>query len=193
MNNKTVYEVKSLTKKDSDSMVIGCRIPKDYFVTKGKGESDITIHAGSYHLALKDAGIEVCNIMRYSSILPGIAQQIEKPEKFTHGQVMETIMATCHSKKGKLCTAGIINGWLFNKKTNEKYGGLVCEHYGEITREEIERRLSASLEELYTNGFSKDYELKDINMFIESFKPKKKHGTALVAMCFTNYVVPIVN
>ncbi|MBN2212904.1 MAG: arginine decarboxylase, partial [Bacteroidales bacterium] len=44
-------------------MVVGNRIPKDYFITKGTGESDIAIHAGSYHLALKAAGIEMANIM----------------------------------------------------------------------------------------------------------------------------------
>jgi hypothetical protein len=37
--------------------VYACRIPKDYFETSGKGESDIAVHAGSYHLALKEAGI----------------------------------------------------------------------------------------------------------------------------------------
>ena len=64
------------------SILTGQRIPKDYFVTKGKGESDITVHAGSYHLALREAGIEMCNIMTYSSILPSIATEIERPEKF---------------------------------------------------------------------------------------------------------------
>lgn len=78
----------------SDSVTIGMRIPKDYFVTRGKGESDITIHAGSYHLALKDAKIEMCNIMTYSSIMPSIANKIERPKTLTHDAVMETINIT---------------------------------------------------------------------------------------------------
>ena len=49
-------------------LIIGNRIPKDYFITKGTGQSDLTVHAGSYHLALKEAGVEMCNIMTYSSI-----------------------------------------------------------------------------------------------------------------------------
>ncbi len=61
------------------NLVVGNRIPRDYFVTTGSGESDITVHAGSYHLALKSAGIEMANIMTYSSILPGIANEIPKP------------------------------------------------------------------------------------------------------------------
>src|SRR3989338_6402732 len=112
------------------SLTIGNRIPKDFFVTSGTGESDITIHAGSYHLALKDAGIEKCNIITYSSILPAIAQKVEKPGNLVHGSVMETIMATADSKKGKRATAGIIFGWLYNKITGEKYGGIVCEYHG---------------------------------------------------------------
>src|SRR3989344_5554440 len=110
----------------SCNLLIGQRIPKDYCVTKGKGESDICIHAGSYHLALKDAGIEKCNIMTYSSILPAIANRIERnSSELTHGAVMETITACSNCEKGKRATAGIIVGWLYNKMTGKKYGGLV--------------------------------------------------------------------
>jgi len=183
--------MKQILEVRSDSALIGNRIPKDYFVAKGHGQSDITVHAGSYHLALKAAGIEMCNIMTYSSILPAIATQIDAP-KLVHGSVMETIMAVAHSEKGKLCTAGIIYGWLYDKKTGKKYGGLVCEHNGEITEEEVTKRLMASLNELYANGYSDAYTLGDIKIMTESFKPKKKFGTALVALCFTSYAVPMI-
>jgi arginine decarboxylase len=178
--------------KDSNKILIGCRIPKDYFVTKGSGESDITIHAGSYHLALKEAGIEMCNIMTYSSIMPQIAKEVSKPKKLVHGQVVETIMAVAHSEKGKLATAGIIFGWLYERKTGKRFGGLVCEHNGEYTLKEIEKKLKDSLNELYTNGFSEEYELKETRIITESITPKKKFGTALVGICFVNYEVPII-
>ena len=74
---------------------LGCRIPKEYFETRGKGESDITVHAGSFHLALKDAGIEKYNIMTYSSILPGIATLLPQAPQLPHGCVVESIMSTC--------------------------------------------------------------------------------------------------
>ncbi len=169
--------------------LIGNRIPKDYFVTKGRGESDITVHAGSYHLALKDAGIEMCNIMTYSSILPAIATEIEKPE-LLHGSVMETIMAVAHANKGEMVSAGIIYGWLYDRETNEKYGGLVCEHNGNYTEDEITKLLKASINELYTNGFSERFDLRDINVISESITAEKQYGTALVALCFTSYVYP---
>ena len=73
---------------------IGNRIPQDFFVTSGVGESDITVHAGSFHLALREAGIERFNIMQYSSILPAIARETPRGSyNGMHGEVMETIMA----------------------------------------------------------------------------------------------------
>jgi arginine decarboxylase len=173
------------------SVVIGMRIPRDYFLTQGVGESDITVHAGSYHLALKDAGIEMCNIMTYSSIMPGIAREIPKPQ-LIHGSVMETIMAVAHGKRNQLATAGIIYGWLYDKKTGKKYGGLVCEHNGNYAEKEVEKRLRASINELYVNGFSEQYDLKDITILKQSLKIKKKYGTALAAICFVNHEVPVL-
>jgi len=169
------------------------RIPKDYFITKGRGESDITVHAGSYHLALKDAGIEMYNIMTYSSILPRIATRVERPAKTVHGAVMETIMAVSNAPKGKRATAGIIYGWLFDKRTKEKYGGLVCEYNGPLSEDEAREQLKQSLNELYENGYSDDYEMKDLTLISDSFTPKKKFGTVIVSLCFTSYLFPVID
>ena len=188
---RSISAARAQTLTQIQNVMIGCRIPKDYFVTKGKGESDIAVHAGSYHLALKDAGIERFNIMTYSSIMPGIATEIARPNDGVHGAVMETISAVATSPQGTRATASIIYGWLFDKKSGEKYGGLVCEQNGSYTKEEIETQLRSSLNELYVNGFSEKYDLKDIRITTETVLPKKKFGTALVAICFTNYVVPM--
>ncbi len=190
---KQVQKLLTMQRKNIvQNVLMGMRIPKDFFVTRGKGQSDIAVHAGSYHLALKDAGIEMCNIMTYSSILPGVAHRIEKPEHLEHGAVMETIMATHTSEKGVRATASIVYGWLFDKKTGKKYGGLVCEQHGSYTPEAIEQELRQSLNELYVNGFSEQFELKDITITTESFVPDKKFGTALVGLCFTNYIFPAI-
>ncbi|HRY82841.1 MAG TPA: pyruvoyl-dependent arginine decarboxylase [Candidatus Moranbacteria bacterium] len=173
-------------------IIIGSRIPKDYFITKGKGESDITIHAGSYHLALKEAGIEMCNIITYSSILPSIAKEVGRPKNLVHGSVMENISAVASAEKGKRVTAGIVFGWLYNKKTKKKFGGLVCEYNGNEKVSVAKESLYASLDELYTNGFSEEYELKKVKLITKSFIPKKRYGTAVVAICFLNYSCPII-
>ncbi|NTV29473.1 MAG: arginine decarboxylase [Candidatus Omnitrophica bacterium] len=179
--------------KQFQTLTIGTRIPRDYFVTKGAGECDITVHAGSFHLALRDAGVERYNIMTYSSIMPGIAREVKRPKDLVHGCVMETIMACANVEKGVRATAGIIYGWLFNRKTNQRYGGLVCEYNGSLTEEEAGRQLRASLQTLYRNGFDEDYELREERLTMKSFVPKKKYGTALVAICFTNYVYPVLS
>ena len=184
---------RTLVKTREKKFLVGNRIPKEYFITKGAGESNIAIHAGSYHLALKKAGIETCNIMTYSSIMPKNSKQIKQQKQFIHGEVMESIMAVAHSKKGKRATAGVIYGWLYDKKTKEKYGGLVCEHNGEYPLKEINQKLKESLNELYINGFDKKYDLKKIKIITKTIVPKKEFGTALVGICFVSYEIPIIN
>lgn len=172
--------------------VIGNRIPKDYFVTQGRGESDITIHAGSYHLALKQAGVEMCNHITYSSILPGIAQEVQRPDHLVHGSVMENISAVANAEQGQRATASIIFAWLYERKTGKKYGGLVCEYNGNGDPPMAEEQLRRSLQELYTHGFSEDYILEYPRVITESFIAEKKYGTALVAICFVNYLYPVI-
>lgn len=184
MEKKLLLNSKILEREKK--IILGNRVPKDFFVTSGVGESDITIHAGSFHLALKDAGIEKYNIINYSSILPAIANQIEKPQNLVHGSVMETIMACAHSTKGQLATAGLIWGWLFNRLTGEKYGGVVCEYNGHEDEKDAKEILEKSLLELY-DGFCDEFEIRNIDIIIRSFVPKKKYGTALVSICFVNH------
>jgi arginine decarboxylase len=173
-----------------NGFLIGNRIPQNYFVTKGTGESDIAVHAGSFHLALKSAGIEKANIMTYSSILPAIAQEIPKPQELIHGSVMESIMSVAHGSKNERISAGIIYGWLFDGE--KKYGGLVCENQGHYSIEQLEELLQDSLYELYHNGFS-HMTLKGIEIISDTFTPVKTYGTVLVSLCFTSYFYPVLS
>ncbi len=178
--------------KTSPKFVLGNRVPKDYFITSGVGESDITVHAGSYHVALRDAGIEKQNIMIYSSVLAPISRKIDRPKHLDFGSVMETIMACCHSTKGVRATAGVVYGWLYDKMTGEKAGGIVCEYSDHGTEEDAKKTLLASLNELYDADIKQKYNLKDMELYVKSFIPKKKHGTALVSLCFVNHEVPVL-
>ena len=176
----------------SNGILIGNRIPRDFFITTGCGESDISVHAGSYHLALKNAGIEKANIVTYSSVLPSIANQIENPDEIVFGSVMETIMAVAHGKKNEVLSAGIKFGWLYHRVTGEKFGGLVCEHSGNCSEDELEKVLSASLLELVENGFEDEYVLKEEKLIKKSFIPHKLYGTVIVSLCFINYLYPTI-
>lgn len=174
--------------------MVGCRIPKDYFISKGKGSSDIAYHAGAYHLMLKECGIEMMNIMTYSSILPKIANKIEKPDYIEHGCVGECIMSTTSGKKNELISTGIIYGWLYDKITGEKFGGLVCENGGKYSEVELNSLLRASLNELYINGFDTKYDLREdsIELNIESMIGNKTHNCVGVSLTFVSYEIPFL-
>jgi arginine decarboxylase len=124
--------------------------------------------------------------------LPAIATEISQPSDYNHGEVMESIMAVSHWEKWQRVSAWITFWRLYNKKTKKKFWWLVCEHNWDYSLAQIKNLLRASLNELYINWFDKKYDLKWIKMITESFVPTKKHGTALVALCFTNYVFPII-
>lgn len=182
----------------SDVAIVGNRVPRHYFRTSGVGESDITVHAGSYHLALREAGVEMCNIVTYSSILPGTAEEIphtrtnmhEIQQGITHGEVMEAIVAEASGVQGERITAGIIFGWLY-REDGTRHGGLVCEYNGDMTEAEAESELQKMLNELYTNGYD-HFALRDIQVHTRSLVPVKKYGTALVMICFLSYDVRIL-
>ena len=195
LNYNLSSNIKKVEKNDLDKQYIlfGNRIPKDFFITSGIGESDISIHAGSFHLALKDAGIEKCNIINYSSILPSVAREVKKPKFLIHGSVIEAIMAIAHSTMGERATAGIIVGWLYEKSTRKKYGGIVCEYNGSLNEKEAKEILNKSINEIYENGFSDKFYLIKDKVVTRSIIPKKRFGSSIVALCFLNYLYPVVN
>ncbi len=169
-------------------MIFGNRIPKDYFITSGIGESDIAIYPGAFDKALKQAKIENCNIITYTSILPKEAKKIEEIPKLKHGCVLETIMARQDGKKGERLTAGLIIGWVY--KNGEKIGGLVSEYNGNLDEGEAKAELRKRLEEMFKERYDEEYELKDIEIHLRSFIPQKKFGCAIVAICFVSYIYP---
>ena len=164
------------------------RIPKDFFITKGAGDSNLALHAGSYHLALKAADIEKYNIITYSSILPKESTEVKKPDNLIFGSVLETIMAVANGTQGQKISAGIAVGWLKDKFTDEIIGGLVCEHAGFVGLETLKRRLMASLSEIFLNSFHDDYTLNNIKLTTIEHEVTKKYGTALVSLCFINHI-----
>jgi arginine decarboxylase len=182
-----------MTNPDKDHvLLLGNRIPHEFFTTKGSGESDITIHAGSFHLALCDAGIGMKNIVTYSSVLPAEARQIAMPENMKQGDVMEVIMAAGHCRKGERITAGMAIAWLYERNSGVKFGGLVCELSGNYPVEEIEEKLNESMQEIYHHGYDA-YKLGDLQLITETFVPHKQYGTALVALCFNSYIFPVLD
>ena len=75
-------------------------VPKKVFFTKGVGTHRAELR--SFELALRDAGIEKCNLVTVSSILPPSCQVISKNEgikELQAGMITFTVMSRCASNE----------------------------------------------------------------------------------------------
>jgi arginine decarboxylase len=184
--------------------LIGNRVPKDYFEAEGFGEHDLTDHAGSFDESARKAGVENYNILKYTSIMPGIARKVDRPKrdvfeidykgkaKIVHGSVCEVIMAEKTSIIGERATAGLVVGWIYDNRTRKRYGGLVAEYSGSedepVAREKLDKMMKSMAKSRLEDR--KHLELGDVEIRTISGVPKKKYGTAIVLIGFLNYVIP---
>jgi arginine decarboxylase len=75
-------------------------IPKKLFFTKGVGTHREQLH--SFELALRDAGIEKCNLVQVSSIMPPGCKIISRTEglkKLLPGEITFCVMSRCCSNE----------------------------------------------------------------------------------------------
>ncbi|MEQ8161609.1 MAG: arginine decarboxylase, pyruvoyl-dependent, partial [Smithellaceae bacterium] len=73
-------------------------IPRELFFTKGVGTHKEQLH--SFELALRDAGIEKCNLVQVSSIMPPgchILSRAEGLKKLQPGAITFCVMSRCCS------------------------------------------------------------------------------------------------
>jgi arginine decarboxylase len=172
---------------------IGNKIPYTFFVTKGSGVSEYAVHPGSYHMALHDAGISQFNIVNYSSVLPATSKlvSLDEIDLPPFGSELNTIMACAHGYYGEHISAGIIHAWMYTDDTcEEKVGGIVCELSGYFDTETLEKRLYMIMDDLYNRTFNQYY-LGEPTVTTESITIDKRYGTALVALCFVDYLIDI--
>ena len=90
----------SVSIQDHLSMGQQLLVPKKMFFTKGVGSHKAELR--SFELALRDAGIEKCNLVRVSSILPPGCQAISKNEglkELIPGMLTFCVIAQCSSNE----------------------------------------------------------------------------------------------
>ncbi len=188
-----------------NSIVTANRIPFEFFRSTGSGQSPHQIHAGSYHDAMRNAGVELGNIVPYTSILPPIAKEISRDEgisRITHGTELMAIHAVAHVDRDlgqDHATAAILYGWLIPKgKRNVKpAGGLVCEYNGSGTLDQARENLKACLQDLYRKPnhigycFSDDFKLQEEKPLGVLVKPTVRFGTAYAILPFVSFVTPV--
>ena len=195
-------------------IIFGNRIPYEYFVTKGKGESDagskfLPYETGSYDAALNDAGIQNANIIEYTSVMPTESKQITKEEgikRLQWGEVLECIKAQANGEKGSKISSAVMISTIHDP-TGKYLGGFACEYSGSESRKQIEESLEKSIFGMIErrgygtvkNGIKmyKDnitdtgYKIHPGKIFeYESLDVKKKHGSVLTAICFVSYKFP---
>ncbi len=165
-------------------MIYRKKIPLEYFITYGYGESNYSIHAGSFDQALKKAKIHNANLIFYSSILPKEAKEV-KMRKIESGEVLDCIAAVANGRKNQKIVAGLAIGYVYKKK--EFVCGLVAEYHENGSIKKAKNNLRNCIKEMFKSRFGKGYKLKKIRYIIKEFKPKKKFGTVVVAIVFTKH------
>jgi arginine decarboxylase len=113
----------------------GCRIPTQYFITSGSGETDygsplIPFEGGSYDKALLEAGICNVNIITYTSMIPKNCKKLDRKNgiaKLQFGCVLECIMSVINGTKGQQIFAGLLITKIHDQTLSE-IGSFVIEY-----------------------------------------------------------------
>jgi pyruvoyl-dependent arginine decarboxylase (PvlArgDC) len=188
-------------------LVLGNRIPYEYFVTSGHNDTDLgpgddPWETGSYDLALMNASIENFNVLKYTSVLPPESREItvsQAREYFHHGAAIETIMSDLNGVKGDTLVTGVGRIWV---KTREgvSIGGFAAEYKEkyenktvpeEQARKDAKEALNTSLMgEVNRRYNASEYQFINPTYAIDYLQVQKKYGTSLVALCWVNYIFP---
>jgi len=197
-------------------IILGNRVPYEYFITTGKGESaagseGLPYETGSYDAALNDAGIQNTNVIEYTSVMPTEAKEISKEEglkRIQWGEVLECIKAQSNGKKGSKVSAAVMTTTITDPK-GKYLGGFACEYSGSGIRKDAEDSL---LESIY--GMIKRRGYGSIKGELQIYKDNKtdtgfiihpgkifvyehldvteEHGTVFAVICFVSYKFPTI-
>jgi len=111
-------------------------IPRKMFLTKGTGVHNYRLH--SFELALRDASIEACNLVKVSSIIPPSCELISIDEGISilqPGQITYCVLSV-HRTKRRLHGLGSCIGLAFPK--DPAGYGYIAEHHGsDVSKETL--------------------------------------------------------
>ena len=200
-----------------DSTLLGNRIPHEYFLTTGHGESNVgsdglPYETGSYDAALNDAGIQNANVIEYTSVLPKEAVEISRAEglkRIVWGEVLEVIKAQRNGSRNANISAAVMITAIHDP-AGDYLGGFACEYSGAGSRKEAEDSLLHSIEgmierrgfgkivgtpRLYQNmKTNKKFTIHAGKTFVyDSLHVKKDHGSVFAAICFVSHVYPVLS
>jgi len=102
-------------------------VPNRFFLTKGVGAHKEELH--SFELALRDAGIEKCNLVQVSSILPPGCKMIPKTHGLKYlkaGAITYCVMSRCSSCEPRRLIASSIGCAI---PADKNVYGYISEHH----------------------------------------------------------------
>jgi arginine decarboxylase, pyruvoyl-dependent len=109
-------------------------VPRKVFFTKGVGRHKD--YLASFEMALRSAGVEICNLVTVSSIYPGGCKRISKEEglkELVPGQITHAVMARNSTNEPNRLIAASVGVAI--PAENSQYGYLSEHHpYGETEK-----------------------------------------------------------
>jgi len=150
-------------------------IPKEFFVTSGEAISRIS-QLNAFDRALKNAGIEQCNLVPVSSILPPTCKESEW-KKIPAGSITHTVIARMDGEGETTIAAGIAWAW----EKNMKYG-LVAEANGRMGKKALRETLEWKIKEM---AKAREIEINKIGYRTDVLSvPTGNYGCAIAALVF---------
>jgi len=149
-------------------------IAKKFFVTSGSALNNVS-ELNAYDLALKEAGIHQCNLVRVSSIIPSNCK-LTKYRSLPIGSITFSVTASL-TGKGKRISSGI--AWGMGDKCNY---GIVAEAEGFCNKNKIEGLLKDRITEM---AKIRSIQVSKINYRIESIDvPEDYYGCVLASLIY---------
>jgi len=154
--------------------VVKWMIAKAFFVTSGKAVGKVS-SLNSFDMALKEAGIEQCNLVAVSSIIPPNCEETE-PTKLPVGAITYVVLSKAEGK-GKTISAGLT--WTKDVETGY---GVVAEASGNMDKATTKAKLDKKIREM---AKIRGLKLGDIKFRIETLKvPPDSYGCVVAALVY---------
>jgi arginine decarboxylase len=156
-----------------DPLLSSTFLPKKFFVTGGKAKSTIS-ELNAFDEALMKAGIDQCNLVNVSSIIPKKAKEVRyreiEPGTITHG-----VYAKMDGLAGERIGAGI--GW----GRGQDYG-VVAEAHGYKDERALKNELRQKLTQMAKARRFDSFKYKSV---IETMRvPKRGYGCVIVVLVY---------
>jgi arginine decarboxylase len=149
-------------------------IPKAFFVVGGKAVSKVSA-LNAFDMALKEAGIEQCNLVPVSSIIPPDCEEKEY-RRLPLGAVTFVVLSKAEGR-GETVTAGIAWG-----KDGASGYGVVAEAYGRMDEAAVKEQLDARIREM---AEIRNIKLTNVKRRIETINaPKNRYSCAVVVLVY---------